>query len=394
MRIAHLTADWLATGGVSSYVRLLAPAQAGDGHDVLVVHANAPLEEHLPPRLTIEAVPAAFRHEPGGDDARFIAPVRALLERFAPDLVHIHASDNFAVEDDVRRRYPTIKTMHNLWFCPAGTKYHAATGQACVHSTGAMCVPRQALLKCTMSRRPWIWWSNYQLAMRSIAHHRTWRQLIVTSPFVREQAMASGFDGDRIAVVPYFTEIPEVVEPVSSTRVLYVGRVAREKGADLVVEALAQCQGDWRGVIIGDGIDMPYVRQRVTALGLDDRFEFPGWMTGEALADQYRRAGIVVVPSRLPEPFGITGIEAMAHGRPVVAFRTGGIPSWLEDGIGGWLAQPGDATDLAKQLMRVLSNPADAVRLAALGRARAARDFSYHAHVARLAPLYDEARVH
>lgn len=394
MRIAHLTADWLATGGVSSYVRLLAPAQAADGHDVLVVHANAPLDEPLPPRVSIAAVPAAFRHDPHSDDARFVAPVRAALERFAPDLVHVHASDNFAVEDDVRARYPTIKTMHNLWFCPAGTKYHAGTGHACVHPTGVLCVPRQALLTCTMSRRPWVWWSNYQLASRSIAHHLTWRQLIVTSPFVREQAMASGFDGARIAVVPYFTDIPAVVDPSASTRVLYVGRVAREKGADLVVEALARCPGDWRGVIIGDGIDMPYVRQRVDALGLRDRIEFPGWMTGDALADQYRRAGVVVVPSRLPEPFGITGIEAMAHARPVVAFRTGGIPSWLEDGVGGWLAEPGSAEDLARQITRVLTRPDEARAAAERGRRRAVQDFSYRAHVARLDPLYAEARVH
>ena len=206
--------------------------------------------------------------------------------------------------------------------------------------------------------------------------------------------MATGFDGDRIAVVPYFTTLPPAVPPVTTRNVLYIGRIAREKGADLVLDAMALVPGDWRVVIVGDGIDTAYVRQRAVALGIADRVAFPGWMTGAALEDAYRDAAVVVVPSRLPEPFGITGIESMAWQRPVVAFDTGGIPEWLENGDGGFRVPPGDVAAMAARIQHLLDDPAAARQVALRGRARVARDFTAAAHLQRLWPIYDRVIAH
>jgi len=69
-------------------------------------------------------------------------------------------------------------------------------------------------------------------------------------------------------VVPYFTSLPDEVPPAAGRDVLYIGRIAREKGADLVLEAMALVPGTWRVVIVGDGIDMAYLRARADALGI------------------------------------------------------------------------------------------------------------------------------
>ena len=291
MRIVHLTVDWHPTGGVSSYIRLVAPAQAAAGHQVLVVHAGEPRDDDGRPAadgVTARAFPGALRVA-GTDEARHVPAVLDAVSAFAPDLAHFHASNNFSIEDAVRARVPTLKTLHALAFCPTGTKYHAATGQACTFKTGVMCVPRQAYLRCTMSKRPTVWWNNYAQTVRANVHHQSFGQLVVTSQYVRRQAMANGFDGDRIAVVPYFTALPAEVPPVNSRDVLYIGRIAREKGADLVLEAMALVPGEWRVVIVGDGIDMAYLRTRADALGMRDRVTFKGWMTGAALEDELRR---------------------------------------------------------------------------------------------------------
>jgi len=100
---------------------------------------------------------------------------------------------------------------------------------------------------------------------------------------------------------------------------------------------------------------------------------------------------VVVVPSRWPEPFGIVGIEAMAHGRPVVAFGVGGIPEWLTDGVGGFVVPPADVATMAGRIVSVLANPAEAEAMALRGRARVLRDFSEEAHLAKLVPLYERA---
>lgn len=396
MRIVHLTVDWHPTGGVSSYIRLVAPAQAAAGHQVLVVHAGEPRDADA--RLTAEGVtvrafPGALRAA-GRDEGRHVPAVLDAVSAFAPDLAHFHASNNFSIEDAVRARVPALKTLHALAFCPTGTKYHAATGQACRFTTGVMCVPRQAYLRCTMSKRPAVWWNNYTQTVRANVHHRSFGQLVVTSQYVRRQAMANGFDGDRIAVVPYFTTLPAEVPPVTTRNVLYIGRIAREKGADLVLEAMALVPGEWSVVVVGDGIDMAYLRGRAAALRIRDRVTFKGWMTGAALEDEYRRAAVVVVPSRLPEPFGITGIESMAWRRPVVAFDVGGIPEWLQDGTGGFCVAAGDLQGMAARIHELLDHPGEAALIAARGRARVAQDFTAAPHLRQLWPLYERVVAH
>lgn len=396
MRIAHLTADWHPTGGVSSHLRLLVPAQAAEGHRVLVVHSGEPHQEDArlaDDGIDVLAFPAALRTA-GAGETRYVPAVLDAVRAFAPDLAHFHVSDNFAIENAVRARVPALKMLHTHGYCPAGTKYHAATGQVCTYRTGVLCVPRQAYLRCTMSKRPTVWWNNYTQTSRANTQHQSYGQLLVASEYVRRTAMATGFDGDRIAVTPYFTTLPADVPAVTTRDVLYIGRVSREKGADLVLEAMALVPGAWRVVIVGDGIDMAYLRQRAVALGMRDRVVFKGWLTGAALEDEYRHAAVVVVPSRLPEPFGITGIEAMAWQRPVVAFDVGGIPEWLENGVGGFRVAAGDLPGMAARIQQLLEDPDQARVVAERGRARVAHDFTAGAHLSRLWPIYDRVISH
>ena len=90
------------------------------------------------------------------------------------------------------------------------------------------------------------------------------------------------------------------------------------------------------------------------------------------------------MPSRWAEPFGLVGLEAMAHARPVVAFAVGGIPGWLQDGQTGFLAQPEDVHDLAKQINRLLTDPDLSEKLGRQGRARVPCEFSPEKHLSSL----------
>jgi glycosyltransferase involved in cell wall biosynthesis len=101
----------------------------------------------------------------------------------------------------------------------------------------------------------------------------------------------------------------------------------------------------------------------------------------------YHAAEVFCLPS-LHEPFGIVILEAWAAGRPVVAARVGGIPSFTRDGEDIVLAAPGDVEDLAARLVQVLQDPALAARIAAAGQAKARRDFSWSAIAGRLLEIY------
>jgi glycosyltransferase involved in cell wall biosynthesis len=102
-------------------------------------------------------------------------------------------------------------------------------------------------------------------------------------------------------------------------------------------------------------------------------------------------ATVVAMPSLWPEPFGRVGLEAMAHGRAVVAFDVGGIREWLIDGETGFLVPPRDVDAMADRLTRLLDDPGLAASLGARGRARVEREFSAAEHVRRLLRLYEDA---
>lgn len=88
----------------------------------------------------------------------------------------------------------------------------------------------------------------------------------------------------------------------------------------------------------------------------DDAIEYLPWHSQEELPKLYARADICVVPSVWREPFGIAAVEAMAAGKPVVASRTGGLADIVEDGVTGFLVEPGNVAELADRLDKLLGN--------------------------------------
>ncbi len=131
---------------------------------------------------------------------------------------------------------------------------------------------------------------------------------------------------------------------------LYVGRLRWKKGCDLALRALHLLpERDCRLVFAGDGEYRPQLEQLAAELGLEGRVQFFGFVDAPALAQLYRDAALVLVPSR-EEPFGLVVSEAMSLGRLVVGARLGGIAEQIEHGATGLLFEPGSAEDLARQI--------------------------------------------
>jgi glycosyltransferase involved in cell wall biosynthesis len=110
----------------------------------------------------------------------------------------------------------------------------------------------------------------------------------------------------------------------------------------------------------------------------DDTIEYRPWHSQEELPNLYAKSDICVVPSVWREPFGITAVEAMAAGKPVVASNTGGLQSIVSDGETGFLAEPGDAEGLADKLGELILNPDLRRKMGSAGRnkCRAAYDWA------------------
>ncbi len=143
-------------------------------------------------------------------------------------------------------------------------------------------------------------------------------------------------------------------ERPSEPRILYVGRVERTsrwKGLHVLVDALARLRDRVPGVrleIVGDGDDVPHLQDRAAALGVDGLIDWTGQVSHADLPQHYQRAAVTVLPSLTEaESFGMTLVEAMASGCPVVGSDVGGIPFVVRDGVDGLLVPPGDPVALA-----------------------------------------------
>lgn len=166
-----------------------------------------------------------------------------------------------------------------------------------------------------------------------------------------------------------------------SFRLLYVGRLARTKGVDLLINAVKQIDDpDLECNILGKGPEREYFESLAKD---DDRIKFKGFVPESELARQYTMADFTVVPSRWLEPFGLIIYESFAHGTPVIGAKIGGIPELINDGETGFLFTPDDSDDLAATI-RAHYNNSDV-----LTPNVKAKDVSLETHINRLINIYD-----
>jgi glycosyltransferase involved in cell wall biosynthesis len=168
------------------------------------------------------------------------------------------------------------------------------------------------------------------------------------------------------------------------------GRLVPIKGYDRLIEAFALVrarQPQARLEIAGDGPERVSLEGQVRRLALGDSVRFAGW--ADDLSPLMSRWSLFVQPS-FEEAFGITVLQAMSAGLPVVASNVGGLPELVTDGVTGMLVTPGDAGSLATAVDDMLREPH---RLAALG-ANARRHsvaFSEAAFAAGVSAIYRRA---
>jgi len=180
-------------------------------------------------------------------------------------------------------------------------------------------------------------------------------------------------------------------------RVGLVATYANWKGQDTFLDALARLPATGppvRGYVIGGPIyatagsqfTLGELEQRAAANGLAGRVGFIPFQTDPA--DVYRMLDVVVHASIRPEPFGLTIVEAMASGKPVVVSAAGGAEELFipeHDGLGH---APGDATGLADAIARLAANPALRARLGANARRTAVERFSHERYGREMAAIY------
>ncbi len=222
--------------------------------------------------------------------------------------------------------------------------------------------------------------------------NRGLEHMLVTSHYMRQNLLLNGFLEEKVEVVPPFLNFQVTNPPPSSSRIaLFVGRLEKIKGTRLLPEIARLLPHGAKLMVVGDGELKDELQQTVADGELKERLLFRGRLNGEELLQAYADARVVIFPSMWQEPFGRVGIEALAMGRPVVAFDVGGVRDWLTHGETGFLAPRGDVQKLAEFTSLLLENGDLASEMGRKGHERARSLFDREQAVSRLEQILTSA---
>jgi glycosyltransferase involved in cell wall biosynthesis len=172
--------------------------------------------------------------------------------------------------------------------------------------------------------------------------------------------------------------------------VLFVGNLLRHKGLHRVVRALAEVGGNtWRLVVVGTGPEGERCRARLASLGLSDRATFLGALSPRDVETVLAAGDILALPSTM-EGMPYVVLEAMASGIPVVVNKVFGIPEMVEDGVHGFVVEPGDTSAFSRALARLIDDAELRSEMGAAARARFLREFTLSRQVSAIESVYRE----
>ena len=186
----------------------------------------------------------------------------------------------------------------------------------------------------------------------------------------------------------------EGVEPYRHPRpyILGMGRLVRQKGFDLLIEAFAASGLESHDLLLaGEGPERRDLERLARILPAGSRVKFLGRADRATAVALFRGCAFFVLPSRR-EPLGIVNLEAMAAGKPVIASRTGGVGEIVADGATGLLVPCEDIGALTCALRRLAGDGTLRERLGAAGRERV-RQFTWESVAASYRRIYEEAMV-
>lgn len=287
---------------------------------------------------------------PGG-----VKAMREAIRRESPDVVNVHNLYPFispaALKECRKAGVPVVMTVHNFRImCPTGL--FMRDNRPC-----EMCLERGnewgcVKYNCEHSRLKSIGYAARNAVARRGKYYRDCVDMFACiTDFQRRKLIQAGFPPEKIVVIPNSMDVPPLTDCEAGNYVAYSGRISREKGVDMIIEAARRHP------------DIPFklagaVRDTDLVADLPSNVELAGYLSGEKLRDFYANARFFVMASRWYEGFPMTILEAARFAKPMVAPDHGGFTEIIgrgEDAI-GILVSPGNSISLSNAVYELWSS--------------------------------------
>ncbi|MBN1816163.1 MAG: WecB/TagA/CpsF family glycosyltransferase [Sedimentisphaerales bacterium] len=313
--------------------------------------------------------------------------MRRLLKEYRPDVVHIHnlypLISPSVLAPCRRGGVPVVMTVHNYrLFCPNGS----------LQVKGRIC------RRCGGEKEYWCLFNNCMgslpkslgyflrnwLARKRGMYKKNVTLYVCLTQFQKELLIREGFPPDRISVAPNMVSAQREKIMTEGNYIGFAGRLNQEKGIWTLMQAARQTpQISYKAA--GDSLHLSALRAAAPA-----NFELLGRLAAGPMKEFYEHCRFLVLPSEWFEGFPVVLLEAMKHGKAVVASRLGGIPEIVEDGRTGLLFEPGNAQDLTEKIKALWTQPALCRSMGKAGRRKFIEEYSPQRYYERLIRLYAE----
>jgi glycosyltransferase involved in cell wall biosynthesis len=318
-----------------------------------------------------------------------------ILKEFSPDIAHAHniygrltssVLDLLTKMDipilmtlhDYKLICPNYKMLNNGQICEAckGTNFYMALKNKC-HKNSFL-----ASMVYMMESYFCLWLGKYTSNVSIF---------VAPSLFIKNKYIQFGWTEDRIEYLPNFITLSKFDPDFApGNYFLYLGRLSSEKGILTLINSFMMLdRSDARLMIAGEGPLRSHLKERASK---DTRIRFTGHLSGNTLKETTRKALAVIVPSEWYENAPLSILESFAYGKLVVGSRIGGITEMIEDGVNGYLFEPGNVNDLRGKLELMLSLPDTQIReMGEAARQKVEREYNSELHYERLMNIYHRA---
>ncbi|MCP4677560.1 MAG: glycosyltransferase [Deltaproteobacteria bacterium] len=361
-RVAVFTDTGFDINGVNLGLRRMIRNMRSKGHDIILATCATPPENHTEDDLEKDG--GLYNFERIGE---FCIPVYQEMSMGIPSLVDVM---NYLAREHVSIvQLSTPGPLGLIAFfaarlmgIPVVTNYHTEIPAYTAKITGDPAI--------TAIATHWTGW-----------FYRQAERVIAPSHAAKESLLELGVEESKISVLPRGVDTglfsAHKREPGSwgrfglngAPKLLYVGRVSREKGLDTLIDAFELLRLEKRQIdlaIVGEGPYLDALRERVT----DPRLIFLGYRHGEDLARIFASSDVFVFPSAT-DTFGNVVLEAQASGLPAVVVDQGGPAEQVTDGKHGFVVPAGDAKEMARVIERLLDDSALRYRMGRAAQNRA-----------------------
>lgn len=295
--------------------------------------------------------------------------IKNIIKKEKPDIAHFHniwylisPSAYYACKE---MGIPVIQTLHNFrMFCCNGLLLRDnKVCEECIDGKNNKLIFIKNAIKYGCYRNSKVY--SLPIAITQYFHSvkKTWIEsvdmYIVLTEFSKKKFVEFGIPGEKIYIKPNF--LPNAPEPNFSfgDYAIFVGRLSKEKGVDLLIKTFEKLSPDLRNnlvlKIVGDGPLRTYLENLVKNENIKG-IEFLGKQNREKVIELIKNASFLILPSVWYEMFPLVTLEAFACGKPVIASKIGALPDIVEDGKTGLLFTPGNEDDLVKKIKFLWNN--------------------------------------